>query len=170
MPCKMFNICDWMLLIWLVLQILRRRLRDIRSGELRALRLFDNFVNLFKWILWDGNLSTPSPNASNKVVSCAAHLTGCLCDLCFWGYKVYGPTGAIGLSSHVPIFYYFCFSLAKMFFFFTIICSKLNIHSHKFLKRKIVLNIKIVRFTTQAIFFVKKKVAKKRVNTCLWKI
>lgn len=28
--------------------ILRRRLRDIRSGELRALRLFDNFVNLFK--------------------------------------------------------------------------------------------------------------------------
>ncbi|KAJ4730248.1 Ribulose-1,5 bisphosphate carboxylase/oxygenase large subunit N-methyltransferase, chloroplastic [Melia azedarach] len=28
--------------------ILRRRLRDIRSGELKALRLFDNFRNLFK--------------------------------------------------------------------------------------------------------------------------
>ncbi|XP_057955305.1 ribulose-1,5 bisphosphate carboxylase/oxygenase large subunit N-methyltransferase, chloroplastic isoform X3 [Malania oleifera] len=28
--------------------ILRRRLRDIRSGELRALRIFDRFTNLFK--------------------------------------------------------------------------------------------------------------------------
>lgn len=33
--------------IWL--QILRRRLRDIRSGELRALRLFDGLTKLFKW-------------------------------------------------------------------------------------------------------------------------
>lgn len=132
MPCKMFNICDWMLLIWLVLQILRRRLRDIRSGELRALRLFDNFVNLFKWILWDGNLSMPSPNASSKVVSCAAHLTGCLCDLCFWGYKVYGPTGAIGLPAMFQSSTIFVFLWPKCYFFFTIICSKLNIHSHKF--------------------------------------
>lgn len=29
-------------------QILRRRLRDIRSGELRALRIFDGFRKLFK--------------------------------------------------------------------------------------------------------------------------
>lgn len=37
---------DVVFLCWM--QILRRRLRDIRSGELRALRLFDNFRKLFK--------------------------------------------------------------------------------------------------------------------------
>lgn len=37
------------LLFYFWLQILRRRLRDIRSGELRALRLFDGLRKLFKW-------------------------------------------------------------------------------------------------------------------------
>lgn len=43
MLCLINCVYEW-------LQILRRRLRDIRSGELKALRLFDNFRNLFKWI------------------------------------------------------------------------------------------------------------------------
>lgn len=75
------NVVLIMFLCWM--QILGRRLRDIRSGELRALRLFDNFRKLFKWVF---TCFVSNKMLFKRVFTCVVSGKMFIRNTCFLGY------------------------------------------------------------------------------------